>query len=152
MKHGIKKVKFTQGQDSHQALMRKLLVNFVKHGHIETTIKRGKALKAVVDRLVLKAKKGTEADKNVLMKHLNSKKMVDMMIKTIAPNFEQETGFVKVYRVGVRQGDAAEVVRMKWVKDLPAEVKEVKATVVEKTPATKKPVAKKAVTKKSAAK
>lgn len=150
MKHGIKKVKFTQGQDSHEALMRKLLLNFVKHGHIETTLKRGKALKAVVDRLVLKAKRGNQSDKNVLLKHLASKKAVDMMIQTIAPSFEGQTGFVKVSRLGVRQGDAAEVVRMKWTKDIaPLVVEEVKAVEKEvKKPAEKKPAAKKVTTKK----
>ena len=37
MRHGVKKIKFHNGQDSHQALMRKLVLNFINHGKIETT-------------------------------------------------------------------------------------------------------------------
>lgn len=123
MRHGVKKIQFTKGQDAHQALTRKLLVNFVKHGYIETTQKRGKVLKASIDRLVGKAQRGQQSDRNVLLKHFASKKIVESMINVIAPTFQgQVSGFVSMKRLGVRQGDDAEVVRLAWVKPItPAE-------------------------------
>lgn len=117
MKHGIKKVKFTKGQDSHQALVRKLCLNFLKHGHIDTTTKRAKFLKARIDRMMHKAQKATNADRNVLLKELADVKVVEHLITVIAPKFKRATGFVSLSKLMIRQGDSSDMSRLVWVDE-----------------------------------
>lgn len=148
MKHGVKKIKFRGGRDANRALMRKLALNFLKHGRIDTTQNRGKALKSLIDRLTHKAQRGNPSDKNVLLKHLAQKDAVNYMLETVGPAFKKrQSGFVTIAKLGPRQGDVAEMVRVQWVKDLkPADVKE----VVEKKTAKAQPA--KAAPKKTAKK
>lgn len=143
MKHGIKKVKFTKGQDSHQALVRKLCLNFLKHGHIDTTTKRAKFLKARIDRMVHKAQKGTLADRNVLLKELADVTAVDNLINVIAPTFKRSTGFVSLSKLMIREGDSADMSRLVWVKEAQTE----KVVTPDAKPA-KKPAVKKVTEKK----
>lgn len=119
MKHGIKKIKFNNGQDANQALIKKLTINFIESGKISTTLSKAKVLKSRIDRLVYKAAQGRESDKNVLLKHLGSTSMVAHMMKVVGPSFAgQASGFTKLYRVGPRQGDNAEIARLEWVRPI----------------------------------
>ena len=74
MKHGFKKYKFSHGQDSDQMLIRKLLVNFLTNGKLESTITKLKALKPLVDRIVTKVKRGNTADNNKLLQQFGNLK------------------------------------------------------------------------------
>jgi large subunit ribosomal protein L17 len=120
MRHGVKKTKFHHGQDSHQALTRKLLLNFIQHGKIETTLKRAKVVKSNIDRLTSKSISAAESDKNVLLKVLGDRAAVKKMMLEIAPVFKGEVtgGFVRLERLGQRQGDNAEVARLTWTKEV----------------------------------
>ncbi len=121
MRHGVKKIKFHNGQDSHQALMRKLVLNFIRHGKIETTLLKGKTLKSVVDRLTGKAIRNSVSDRNMLMKYLTTKEAVSYMVDVVAPVMNRRVGgYVTISKLGKRQGDDAEMTQLKWVEELTA--------------------------------
>ncbi len=145
MKHGVKKIKFRNGQDSHQALTRKLVLNFIRHGKLETTLKRAKVVKSSIDRLTSKSISGTESSKNVLLRELGDRAAVKKMMNVIAPTFKEGTGgFVRLQRLGQRQGDNAEVALITWTKEMTQDLeekpstKEVKKSDVGKKSASKK--------------
>jgi len=119
MKHSIYKVKFRRGKDSNESVMRKLVLNFLKHGKLETTVSKAKAVKSLLDRLAFKARRQSEADKNVLLKHLGDKKAVQDMFDKVEPTFKKRTGgFVTIIRLGTRLGDNAEMARIGWTKPI----------------------------------
>lgn len=138
MKHFVKKIRFSKGQDAHQSIMRKLATNFIRDGKIQTTLTKAKALKSMMDRLTLKAITKRESDKNVLLKHLGDPKVVSHMMNIVGPVFgERRSGFVTMIRVGIRQGDAAEVARIEWTEKVEKHVKPVKVKVKTVVPAKK---------------
>ena len=119
MRQGVKKIKFHNGQDSHQALMRKLVLNFMSHGKIETTLQKGKALKSTIDRLTGKAIRNSSSDKNMLMKYLTTKKAVSYMVDVVGPAMNKRVGgYVTISKLGKRQGDNAEMTRLTWVEEI----------------------------------
>lgn len=119
MKHRIKKIKFRKGKDATKSIIRKLVFNFIKKGRIETTLKRAKILKGLIDSLTAKAQEKKESVKNILFKYLNSKEMVDKIFNSIAPNFkDRKSGFVKIIKTGMRFGDGAEMSRVEWIKSI----------------------------------
>lgn len=149
MKHGIKKIKFRRGQDANQALMRKLSTNFVKHGKLETTLSRAKAVKSSIDSLANKAKERTEARNSLLLSKFGDPKIVEKMFSEVGPSFKNRTGgFVRLTRLGKRQGDNAEMALIEWTKEV---AKAAEPTTEKKTPAKKttKAAEKKATSKKS---
>ena len=56
MNKRIKKIKIRKGKDATESVVRKLVVNFITHGKITTTVKRAKIIRSEIDRLVHKAK------------------------------------------------------------------------------------------------
>lgn len=119
MRHRIKKIKFKKGKDAIKSTIRKLVFNFIKKGKIETTLKKAKILKGLIDSLTAKAQEKKESVKNILFKYLNDKEMIDKIFNSIAPNFkDRKGGFVRIIKTGARFGDGAEMSRIEWVKSI----------------------------------
>ena|SRR3989344_7755652 len=118
MRHGVKKTKFHKGRDSHRALVRKLVLNFIEHGKLETTLKRAQVVKSTVDSLTYKSLTSSESNKNVLLRQLGDVSATKKMLNEIGPAFKTGTGgFVRLIKLGQRQGDNAEVAQLTWTKN-----------------------------------
>lgn len=133
MRHGMKKIKFKQGKDANKALMRKLMVNFITHGKIQTTIKKAKVLKSEVERFVEKTKVETEANKNNLLKMIGDSELVKKSFEQIGkPLKDKIGGYVRVVRLGMRDSDGTEMAKLEWAypvvreEKIPKRAKEVK--------------------------
>ncbi len=152
MRHQYSGKKFGQGQDANEALTRKLLINFVRHGHITTTITKGKHLKAHVDRMIAQSKRGTQSAHNILLKTLGDAKLVDMLERSAAKAFaKRESGFTTHERLGRRMSDGTMMVRLSWTEAVVWEEK-AKKPAKKAAPAAKEPAAKKAPAKKTVVK
>lgn len=116
MRHGVKKIKFSNGIDANRALVRKLVVNFFLKGKLTTTLPKAKAIKPVIERLVEKMKVRSEANVNYLTKKLDSKEVMEIAYRDINPVISKiNGGYVRIIKLGKRESDAAEVGRIEWV-------------------------------------
>lgn len=116
MRHGVKKIKFKLGVDAKQMTLRKLTYNFVTRGKMTTTISKGKILKSYLDKILVKTTEKTEANKNFLSKKLASQKVVDMLFRTVGPVLKGKTGgFTRLVKLGTREADGVQMVRLEWV-------------------------------------
>lgn len=119
MRHKQKKIRFRKGRDATRATARKLVLNFIEHGKIETTVTRARTLKSLIDRLVYKAQNKTESNKNVLLSKLGEPKAVVKMFDVIGPHFKNRTGgYVRLVKLGTRLGDGGQIVRVEWIKPI----------------------------------
>jgi len=115
MRHRVKKIKFKKGKDANKMLMKKLAVNFLTKGKITTTKAKAKALKSYLEKLVSKAKKPSEADKNVVYKKLGNRKIAILLLKQISPSIQNLTsGYFKLSFLGQRSSDGSEMVKIEW--------------------------------------
>lgn len=136
MRHGFKKAKFADGQDADRALMRKLTVNFFINGKISTTFSKIKALRPEVEKMVTKIKKGTEADKNYLLKKLGSNyDSLSGIFKEVAGQLSKVgSGYTKIVKLGFRDSDGAATALLTWAYPVvmpKAQKQEVKKTEAE---------------------
>ncbi|PIP63733.1 50S ribosomal protein L17 [Candidatus Roizmanbacteria bacterium CG_4_9_14_3_um_filter_33_18] len=116
MRHGVKKIKFSNGIDANRALTRKLAVNFFLKGKLSTTLSKAKAMKPVIERLIEKMKVKTESNLNYLKQKLDSKEVIEMAYKDISPTIAKiNGGYVRVIKLGQRESDGAETARIEWV-------------------------------------
>jgi len=116
MRHGVKKIKFSNGIDANLALTRKLAVNFFLKGKLSTTLSKAKAMKPVIERLIEKMKVKTESNLNYLKQKLDSKEVIEMAYKDISPTIAKiNGGYVRVIKLGQRESDGAETARIEWV-------------------------------------
>jgi large subunit ribosomal protein L17 len=116
MRHGVKKIKFSNGVDANRALVRKLAVNFFLKGKLSTTLSKAKAIKPVIERLVEKMKVKTESNLNYLKQKLDNKEVIEMAYRDIGPTVAKiNGGYVRVIKLGQRESDGAETARVEWV-------------------------------------
>ena len=118
-------LQFGTGVQKRSLILRSLLTNLVKHGHIVTTSKKAKVLKAEADsflaKLVIMHKKydenGAKRESIRLIKSKifgedEGKRVVSEIIPAIIAS-GKASGFIADYKMGPRSGDAAERVLVK---------------------------------------
>jgi len=116
MRHGVKKIKFSNGVDANRALVRKLAINFFLRGKLSTTLPKAKAIKPVLERLIEKMKVKTEANVNYLRQKLDNRQVIEMAYKDISPVVAKiNGGYVRIVKLGQRESDGAETARIEWV-------------------------------------
>lgn len=118
-------LKIDTGAKKKAVYLRVLLTNLVQHGKLTTTQKRAKVVKSEIDHffsklLEITARFSDEKDaKRECIRYITSiiygdegKKVIDILL----PKYVQEgrkTGFVALYNLGFRTGDAAPKVLLK---------------------------------------
>ena len=116
MKHGVKKIKFNWGKDANKMLMRKLAINFLSNGHLQTTLTKAKALKPYLEKLVSKMKLKSEANKNYLLRYLGEEKIINNGFKVVGPALSKiNGGYVRIVKMNMRSTDGATMARIIWV-------------------------------------
>jgi large subunit ribosomal protein L17 len=90
----------------------------LQHGHIETTVPKGKELRPFVERLITIAKRAVvdgSAGKALtarreILRDIPDRDIVAKLFTEIAPKYvSRPGGYTRLLRVGYRQGDAAEI-------------------------------------------
>jgi len=164
MKKNVFGRKLSRDKNERHALFTSLMSALVMRERIITTEAKAKAIRADVEKLVTKAKEGSNAAKLILKKSL-SQAAFDKILNDIAPRFaNKQGGYVRLIKSGRRFGDDAPTVVMEWTEVASAivpvqtekkikkvrEAKPVKKTVAKKPAAKKLSTAKKSNKAKSA--
>ena len=112
---------------SHRkAMMSNIVTSLFEHERIITTRQKGKELKKVSDRLISRAKKNLlipdDTDKQlhnkrVVMKTIKNRNIIKKLFDDIAPRFaERNGGYTRMYLLGQRDGDSAEMAMVELVE------------------------------------
>jgi large subunit ribosomal protein L17 len=128
MRHKVFGRKLNRDIKERKALFKSLVIGLITHGKIRTTLAKAKAVLGLVDKLVTRAKDGSESAKTQISSFLARGEAVKKLTNDIAPRFKDRLGgYARIRRTGRRSGDNAEEVEMEWT--VPEEKKEVKKTV-----------------------
>ena len=80
------------------------------HKRITTTLAKAKALKKYVEPLITRSKSDTTTSRRVVFRYLQDKYAVKELFGTIAAKVaDRPGGYTRVIKLGLRQGDAAEI-------------------------------------------
>jgi large subunit ribosomal protein L17 len=151
MKKNVFGRKLSRDKNERHALFTSLMSALVMEERIITTEAKAKAIRADVEKLITKAKDGSNAAKLVLKKSL-SQKAFDKILEEVAPRFaNKQGGYVRLIKSGKRFGDDAPVVVMEWTETKTENVELKTENTKEKKikPAKEVKPVKKAVVKKS---
>jgi large subunit ribosomal protein L17 len=126
------------GRDSahRKALYANLTGAVIEHGRIRTTITKAKAVKPIAEQMITLGRRGDIHARRQAIAFLRSKSVVHKLFTEIGPAFAQRPGgYLRITRIGPRQGDAAEMAYLELV-DTPLVFKtKLSDTVVEEAPA-----------------
>ncbi|NLP28181.1 MAG: 50S ribosomal protein L17 [Clostridia bacterium] len=102
--------------DQRKAMLRNLVTSFLKHGKIETTVTRAKETRALAEKMITLAKRGDLHARRQVLSFVTEKDVVQNLFDNVAPKYaERKGGYTRIYKVGPRRGDAAEVVILELV-------------------------------------
>ncbi|MEN6434970.1 MAG: 50S ribosomal protein L17 [Anaerolineaceae bacterium] len=126
MRHQVAGYKLGRSKDQRLALRRNLIRQLFTHERIETTHTKALAIRGEAEKLITLARKsGKSSDiEKVNARRLaaarlgNDPAVVKKLFDEIAPRFENRNGgYLRMFRLGPRLGDAAEMVLIELVEE-----------------------------------
>ena len=89
---------------------RNLVTDFLRNGHIKTTIDKAKEIRPIAEKMVTYGKKGTLNDRRLAASFITDPKVVKKIFDEIGPKYKDRPGgYTRISRIGTRAGDAAEM-------------------------------------------
>lgn len=102
---------------NRRSLLRNLATSLVLYERIKTTQAKAKELKPVVEHLISIAKKNDLTARRRLMSYLFDENATKKVLEVLVPRYKDlQSGFIKVYKVGPRLGDGAEMSILEFKK------------------------------------
>ncbi|MBO8131469.1 MAG: 50S ribosomal protein L17 [Candidatus Marinimicrobia bacterium] len=141
MQHQKRVPKLGRKSSHRKALLSNLAIQLVKHGRIQTTHAKAKALRSVIERLITYGKKGTVHHRRLAFRVLRDRKLVKLLFDHIAPQYmNRQGGYTRILKLGFRDNDAAEISLIEFVDYKKPDEKKSKEKIKEKKTKTKEKV------------
>lgn len=125
MRHRVAGFKLSRSKDQRRLLRRTLITQLFTHERIRTTRAKAQAIRGEAEKLITLARnsgKGTDTDKVNARRQAASRlgtapDVVKKLFDDIGPRFANRNGgYTRMYQLGPRLGDAAEMVLLELVE------------------------------------
>lgn len=137
MRHSVFGRKLSRTKNQRQQLFAGLVRDLFLRDRLTTTLAKAKAVQPIIEKLITKAKEGSEANKRRVMTMLADRRLTRTLFEEAKTRFaSRSSGFTRIIKSGVRRGDATQTAILAFVDErVVAEV--VQPKIEEKKPAKK---------------
>ena len=91
-------------------MLRAMVTYLLENGKIETTVTRAKEVRSMAEKMITTAKTNDLHSKRQVMAYVTKESVVKKLFDDIAPKYaETNGGYTRIYKIGPRRGDAAEM-------------------------------------------
>lgn len=102
---------------ARKALFRSILSAFFKQERIETTTAKAKEISGLAAKLITLAKRGDLHARRQVLAFLVDEEATKKLFDEIAPKYANRNGgYTRIYKLGPRRGDAAEMAILEFVQ------------------------------------
>lgn len=117
MRHRKKGKKFSRMQGPRRSFVRNLANNLIRHGKMETTETRAKAIRPIMEKLVTLAKTNSVSRRRLIFSRVHDANIVKKIFDDIAPKYAQRHGgYLRITRLaGTRKRDGVRMARIEFV-------------------------------------
>ena len=117
MRHGKRVKKLGRKKEHRIALLRNLCRSLFIMEKIKTTLPKAKEAKKMAEHLIEFAKRNDLTARRLIYRHIHDHKLVKIICDEIGPRFnERQGGYTRIYRLGPRLGDGAEMAILELVE------------------------------------
>jgi large subunit ribosomal protein L17 len=110
MRHRCKVALLGKPADQRKALLRALTTQLIRHGQIQTTKTRAKAVRKQVDHMITLAKDGSVAARRKALGYIYDKTLVHTLFNEAKDRYgNRNGGYTRIARTIRRRGDNAEM-------------------------------------------
>ena len=102
--------------DQRRAMLRNQVTSFLENGKITTTVTRAKETRSMAEKMITLGKKGTLAARRQALAYITKEDVVTKLFSEIAPKYaDRNGGYTRIYKLGERRGDAAQMAILELV-------------------------------------
>lgn len=125
MRHNKHHASLGVTREHRAAMLSNLAASLITHGRIQTTLTKAKALRPFIERVITKAKKaaaqGEKKDalhlRRLALKDVRDENAVTLLFNEKYKEFANRNGgYTRIYKLGARMSDAAELALIEFVK------------------------------------
>ncbi len=96
--------------DARMAMLRQQVTDLLDKGRMETTVTRAKEIGPLTEKMITLGKNKSLADYRQALSFITKEDVAKKLFDEIAPKYaERNGGYTRIYRLGARRGDAAEM-------------------------------------------
>ena len=125
MRHNKHRSSLGVTREHRKAMLSNMGASLIKHGRIETTLVKAKALRPFIEKVITKAKKAAAASvkadalhlRRMALKDIRDEGAVTLLFNEKAAQFAKRSGgYTRIYKLGPQRiGDAAEMALIEFV-------------------------------------
>ncbi|MDD2717079.1 MAG: 50S ribosomal protein L17 [Candidatus Wallbacteria bacterium] len=118
MRHKMQREKLGKSIPHKKAMIRNMATSLLEVGRIRTTLPKAKVLRKYVEHLITLAKTDSLHQRKLAHAFLKTHESVKKLFTEIAPRYkERNGGYTRIYRTGVRIGDAASMALIELITE-----------------------------------
>jgi large subunit ribosomal protein L17 len=116
MRHNVMGRRLGRSTKNRKALFRNLTTELFRHERIKTTEARAKSIQPIAEKLVTLARRGDLHARRQAARELYDPAVLQKLFGEIGPRLQDRNGgYTRIYKLGPRRGDAAEMVLIELV-------------------------------------
>ena len=113
-RHGLRKLNRTSAH--RLAMFRNMTNSLFTHEVIRTTLPKAKELRRIAEPLITLGKEATLANRRLAFNRLRDRSVVGKLFNELGPRYSARPGgYLRILKLGFRQGDAAPVALVELV-------------------------------------
>ena len=117
MRHKVGFNRLGRKQSHRKSMLRNMAISLLRYERIETTKAKALEVRKVVEKMITRAKTDSVHDRRMIARDVNDKAVLNKLFTEISPMFaERKGGYTRILKIGLRKGDAAEMVILELVE------------------------------------
>lgn len=118
MRHSVFGRKLSRTKNERRRLFAGLLRDLILHNSISTSVAKAKAVQPIVDKLITKAKTGTDANRRNVTAVLMDRRLTDILFDDAKTRFAvRASGYTRIIKLGKRKSDATQMGMLSFVDE-----------------------------------
>ena len=108
MRHNVMGRKLSRTMNQGKALFRNLTTELFRHNRIKTTEAKAKSIQPIAEKLITLARRGDLHARRQAAREVTDPVVLQKLFAEIGPKVQNRAGgYVRIYKLDARQGDAA---------------------------------------------
>ena len=118
MKHRVGYNRLGRKPAHRKALHRNMVTSLFKHERIRTTKAKAREIRRTAEKMITRAKIDSVHNRRMVARDIKDKAILAKLFTDIAPRYvARPGGYTRMLKIGLRQGDASEMVLLELVEE-----------------------------------
>lgn len=116
MRHHSNKKPLDRKKAPRESLLKNLATQIILYEKVKTTQAKAKVVKSRVEKIITRSKVDNLSNRRIVMASLHIKSAARKAFEVLGPRYKERAGgYLRIIKLGHRQGDGADMVQIEFV-------------------------------------